>query len=745
MRWVKYIVFLNHNFVEQISTPTKIIRRKQILITGDRCSVTLAYEHQLKRFPASLIVGPFGAARGRDFLCVQCLDGGLLFFEQEVYSFSRTLKERLLPEPIVYVTRNDLFVTHGSDWCIQCYRYQSIAEVGRREDAEGAESSKTIAPDWSYNIGEPIIGIHAVVLSSFEIGMVVLGERTLFCLGDACTSIKTSKRLEYSSLCFLTYVIEPDGKLMVLVVADTNTLMIYEGTTLRWSAQLPFTPVTVSRINLQNVDAPMVVILSEDGLLEICYLGTEPSLFVAPPIQRRGYDYVAAERELMELRSLSKKSASKDAQVTNAMLESELTINAMVSPELFPSPHSAFLGDDIGEDNKDSIGNRQCSMCKISVELTSYATLQDIQLYIDAPKPLVATKNLVYLSNLCDRYVIQTEVYLGGDTLPLGSELEITVSYTTESGDLRVAQKIVQLPLRLLLRPCQTEANASFSLAIKSTESVPSFSQLFPEFMGESRQGTSSLGLQHCLGSQIVGIAHGSGLLNRYRVQASEPASIPLVLQQLISRLTERTPAVADKLSSGLSQQHLQLLGTKLDAHFAARLKARDALKEIALLTCQLRAIEKRMLRGLMREHESRSSPAGGLPNLLESTYRSLFHFLDQLQAARVERERTWHGLHGFLKLLLILVRLGASSVDEKCAMLEAAIAFEPQLRDQVDWEEIMDSALVALKQSDRANANWARFESERDLGKLKKRLSHALERLASSNATGIKESFAEE
>lgn len=117
---------------------------------------------------------------------------------------------------------------------------------------------------------------------------------------------------------------EPDGKLMVLVIADTGTLMIYEGTTLKWSAQLPFTPVTVARAQLrvsgveierereigeilaranffQHLEGA-VVALSADGRLEACYLGSEPSLFVAPPLHPRGYDYTAAERELSKLR-----------------------------------------------------------------------------------------------------------------------------------------------------------------------------------------------------------------------------------------------------------------------------------------------------------------------------------------------------------------------------------------------------------------------------------------------------------
>lgn len=49
-------------------------------------------------------------------------------------------------------------------------------------------------------------------------------------------------------------LVEPDGKLMVLVIADTNTLMIYEGTTLKWSAQLPFTSVAVTRAHFQVTD-----------------------------------------------------------------------------------------------------------------------------------------------------------------------------------------------------------------------------------------------------------------------------------------------------------------------------------------------------------------------------------------------------------------------------------------------------------------------------------------------------------
>lgn len=63
-------------------------------------------------------------------------------------------------------------------------------------------------------------------------------------------------------------LIEPDGKLMVLVIADTNTLMIYEGTTLKWSAQLPLAPVAVTRAHFQVTDCiiPRRVFASLNGV-----------------------------------------------------------------------------------------------------------------------------------------------------------------------------------------------------------------------------------------------------------------------------------------------------------------------------------------------------------------------------------------------------------------------------------------------------------------------------------------------
>ncbi|KAL1132063.1 hypothetical protein AAG570_010021, partial [Ranatra chinensis] len=89
---------------------------------GDQSQLYLAYEHQLKRCAYNMIVGGFGGVVGRDFLCIQSLDGALMFFEQETLALTRTLPNFLLPSPIAYVPHTDSFVILNSEWFLESYR-----------------------------------------------------------------------------------------------------------------------------------------------------------------------------------------------------------------------------------------------------------------------------------------------------------------------------------------------------------------------------------------------------------------------------------------------------------------------------------------------------------------------------------------------------------------------------------------------------------------------------------------------
>lgn len=61
----------------------------------------------------------------------------------------------------------------------------------------------------------------------------------------------------------------------------------------------------MKRANFWNLKG-CLVLLSDEGRLECCYLGTEPSLFVAPPLNYQELDYEKVEEELAALNKVIK-------------------------------------------------------------------------------------------------------------------------------------------------------------------------------------------------------------------------------------------------------------------------------------------------------------------------------------------------------------------------------------------------------------------------------------------------------
>nr|CAD7433298.1 unnamed protein product [Timema monikensis] len=91
---------------------------------GDQNCLVLAYEHYLRRSSFCMVLGPFGGAHSRDFICVQSLDGTLSFFEQETFAFTRFLPGFLLPGILVFLSRTDSFITIASNYNVESYRWQ---------------------------------------------------------------------------------------------------------------------------------------------------------------------------------------------------------------------------------------------------------------------------------------------------------------------------------------------------------------------------------------------------------------------------------------------------------------------------------------------------------------------------------------------------------------------------------------------------------------------------------------------
>ena len=90
--------------------------------TGHPITLVLQYEHGLQRTAANLTYGTFGGVKGRDFICVQSMDGLLSFFEQESSAFARFLPSFLLPGPIQYFSHSDSILTGSSTGCLESFK-----------------------------------------------------------------------------------------------------------------------------------------------------------------------------------------------------------------------------------------------------------------------------------------------------------------------------------------------------------------------------------------------------------------------------------------------------------------------------------------------------------------------------------------------------------------------------------------------------------------------------------------------
>ena len=65
-----------------------------------------------------------------------------------------------------------------------------------------------IQPDWTLQLGEPVVDIKTIDVEDGPSIIIVLGERNLFCLKDSGTML-FSKNLETPVTCVLPYMAKP--------------------------------------------------------------------------------------------------------------------------------------------------------------------------------------------------------------------------------------------------------------------------------------------------------------------------------------------------------------------------------------------------------------------------------------------------------------------------------------------------------------------------------------------------------
>uniref|UniRef100_A0A6Q2Y139 Bardet-Biedl syndrome 9 n=1 Tax=Esox lucius TaxID=8010 RepID=A0A6Q2Y139_ESOLU len=663
---------------------------------GAQYQLKLIYEHNLQRTAFNMTYGTFGGS-----LCIQSMDGMLMFFEQESYSFGRFLPGFLLPGPLCYCCRTDTFLTVSSARQLESYRYETLAvatEAETRQDADQLSKSagKRLMADWTLVLGEQALDLCAPSFSPTSSSIFVCGERNLYCLKDN-GQIRFMKKLEYNPSCFLPYASVSEDTTNILLGNHNNMLLVYQDVTLKWAAQLSCSPVAIRLANFPDLRG-VVVTLSSEGHLQCSYMGTDPSFFSTPKVDSREQDYAQMDTEMKSLQRVIREATRSQAGRTPTLEVVTVCFQAWVA----------------------------WSASRIQFPFHILKVLSG-RVVLACQSVLCLTLRCCCSTGVGSTTVVAFSAFLNGPYPPADLTGDVAVSYCTSTGIPRVAQCQFCLPLRLVCRPSSPSKNAKYKITVDTNNPPVNLCEVFP--------ASCPHGQYKLLQMQLLSFpSHPS---ERYRIQSESFEDIWLVVKELVQRFDHHFArlGVKDFQNSFAGPIPLAEYFETVDHHFELRVNAekyQDLLSERAI---QFRAIQRRLL---TRFKDKTPAPLQNLDTLMEGTYRQVIALADAAEENRACLDQAFARLRSATHLLILLVTLWQGLSTDQKAILEATLL--PLLQDtpQLGWEESVDAAVshllrTCLSRSPKDQAlslSTAQLSMPKDTARLKKHITLLCDRL---------------
>ncbi|XP_076593229.1 protein PTHB1 isoform X1 [Chaetodon auriga] len=665
---------------------------------GDQYQLKLVYEHNLQRTACNMTYGTFGGVTGHHSLCIQSMDGMLMFFEQDSYSFGRFLPGFLLPGPLVYNPRTDSFLTVSSARQLESYKYETLAVATEAESRQDPDlplktGGKRLTPDWTFVLGEQALDLSVPSFSHSSSSIFVLGERNLYCLRDN-GQIRFMKKLEFNPSCFLPYASVTDGTTNLLLGNHTNMLLVYQDVTLKWAAQLPFAPVAVRVASFPELKG-VVVSLSSDGHLLCSYLGTDPSFFSTPKVDAREADYEQVDAEMKKLQRFIREATRTQDILPKTDTEEDLIVTASVSSSM-DSQSQALMQD---------INGLPVPSVTVQVKVKASCVVQSSKLTVGIQPPLSVTQDQFVLEpmGVGSSTVVAFSAFLNGRYPPADLTGDITVSYSSPTelnpkGVPRVLQSRFSLPLALVCVPSPPAKTTKFKITVDTNQAPVDLSAIFPEFSAKSEdKDGNSLAFQFLSGAKVTVLA--SKTSQRYRVQSDSFEDMWLVVKELVQRFDRHFSklGVKDFKKSFSGPLPLQEYFLSVDHHFQLRVSAQQYQDLLSERAVQFRAIQRRLL---TRFKDKTPAPLQNLDTLLDATYSQVMALAEAAEENRALLEEAFVRLRSATHLLVLLLSLWQGLTPDQTAILEATLL--PLLQDtpQLGWEESCDAAVSHLLRS---------------------------------------------
>eukprot|EP00742_Colponemidia_sp_Colp-10_P002939 GILJ01003136.1.p1 GENE.GILJ01003136.1~~GILJ01003136.1.p1 ORF type:complete len:868 (-),score=153.08 GILJ01003136.1:19-2622(-) len=672
----------------------------------------IAYTHSLDRSAFNMTIGPFGGVSGKDFLCVQSVDGVLAFFEQESFAFSRFLPNFLLPGPLCYVSKSDSIVTCNAQMQVESYKYTVLAAAANNVDADEASKGhgKKIQVDWTTNIGEHALEIRVGrvcrSLSSTKVDIIVLGEKSMFCLKEQ-GSIRLQKRLDFFPSSCTSYNASSEdmgGASQHLIVGSHSShLLVYKDVVVIWAAKLTVTPVAIRVANFGSVSG-LVVVLDDSGHLQLCYMGTDPptSSMINTDIKELNYDDMNAEHA--KLLAVIKASQNDERKEPDHFV----SLRAQVPTQLDAS--SEYDDAEVPLARTDS-GQLVQVTVRLFVSYSGRNPLENVTVTLQPPFGIITPQTTFVVDRLAGQQtplVLPISFQCRSDITPATLTVNAVAAYLSESGEPRSCLYSFQLPLSLVVKVIPPVKTANYKLTLETNRLPPSIVSLFEELMQQS--GFASSYAQQAAAANVLTVQYHNGVdvtilisknAGRYRIQSSVFEALWLITSELANRLQRLFDATVsnEEPFKATFQEPLPLQDffVLIDHHFKCRMDlvtSSNALKDRAH---QYRVIQKRLL---IRFKDRNPTPLSNLDALMGVTYQQIMNTANEIQELQQHLRAAAHRLSTAVHLILLLMKLRFDMDEDSFAVLQSHLS--PHVVDTLEqgWEEYTDAAMVNLLRS---------------------------------------------
>ena len=541
-------------------------------------SLEVAYEHRFDRNSFNMVYGPFGqGSSGRDFICVQSIDGVFSVFEQETKGVTCNIPSFLLPSALAYLPSCDTFITASYSQVISAFKYQNFASEKAAKSAMKSE--------WQYDVGELVVDIKFVNFEHYQPSVLVLGERSILCLSDNGI-VRFVKKLDCTPLCFFPYTSLNKDSINYMVSTSNSNLLVLNDQKLVWTTQMPFAPIFLTTLIAKNTEN-CICAADSSGNIMIGYLGTDPDLksYISRLESRQNETYEKMQQSLAEVKSSisGRELGIEERDDSGDVLEVSVTV-----PSNLDSPSKA------------QSNNRRYSVPSITVRLSlkGKVAVTNVDIVFSPVFPVAALQHQFNFSSAGgpknDSSGADVVFFVDKDSVPSDLSVAVAASYKTAGGRSKTAHTSFTLPLNLCCCLCEPQKNQTHKLTLDFDRTPLPIPPLFNSFNVEdaNMENQNAIAFKfHC--NSIVTLLAASKS-NRYRLQSDDFEALWLILKEFYGNMTSFMRD--DNCLSFSGQIPVQELLSAIETHAQLRLNIFNLSELIGQRAVQFRVIQKRLL-----------------------------------------------------------------------------------------------------------------------------------------------------